>query len=90
MFTVGKYRFNFQHENTPVEVLGQPFSGYTDCYVFEGEDEVPVIVGRGYCSSKDNFNRSVGRKVALTKALQSFDKTYRAEVWNKYFSIIKH
>lgn len=51
--------------------------------------EVGDSVGVAVCSPRDNFSRNVGRKVALTKALQSshFTKYDRTKVWEEYFSM---
>ena len=91
MFEVGKYKFVFQHENCEVIVDGVRFNGFTDCLVFDKEKglESPEIVGRAYCSSVDTFNKAVGRKTSLTRAVQGFSKEERTEIWGKYFSTVR-
>jgi hypothetical protein len=41
-------------------------------------------VGFAACSKEDNFDRRIGRKVALTEALKVYDRTFRKEIWQKY------
>jgi len=63
---------------------GAPFErvqGLTMCTV-----EHPKLsnVGFAACSKDDNFDRKVGRKVALTEALKVYDKTFRTKIWEEY------
>lgn len=46
-----------------------------------------TVVGTAIRSVKDTFNRKVGRKVALTKALSqtNLSKKQRREVWDSFF-----
>ena len=43
-------------------------------------------VGEAICSSKDNYNKEVGRKTSLTRALKEagFSKKSRRDFWNFY------
>lgn len=47
-----------------------------------------VAGGFALCSSRDRFEKKIGRKVALTRALALLDitKEERREIWNAYFS----
>ena len=58
------------------------------------EKEQPVFVGRGNacCSVKDHFQYTVGRKIALTRALRvAFpDKPLRTEAWAAIWEARKH
>ena len=91
MFEVGRYKFVFQHENYPVVIDGLLFNGFTDCLMFNKETglEEPEIIGRAYCSELDTFNKSVGRKMSLTRAIQGFTKDERTEIWGKYFATVR-
>ena len=55
---------------------------YTDCVVWRGE----LLIGEGhsYCSLMDNFDRKVGRKLALARAIAELDKDTRTEIWKEY------
>src|SRR5205814_7263090 len=50
------------------------------------QSEPPLAVGYVRCDSRDNFNRELGRKRALTRALfySFFDRSERAVIWNAY------
>jgi hypothetical protein len=49
-----------------------------------------VYIECAYCHPKDQFNKKIGRKLALTKVLKSlkWDKEIRTMVWNQYFKHI--
>ncbi len=59
----------------------------------ELKDEECEIVGVGEASlhPNDNFNKSVGRKVSLEKALDQMDADYdtRKMIWDEYLHITK-
>lgn len=42
--------------------------------------------GYAFCSHLDRFNRETGRKVALTRALQSLPREIRKKFWEAYFN----
>lgn len=45
----------------------------------------PTIDGISVCNSVDNFNKAVGRKLALEDALKKIDsKEDRKEIWEEY------
>ena len=54
-------------------------------------DEVSFGIGVAYCSEEDNFERAVGRKLALTRALRDsdFTKEERAMIWETYNDMVK-
>lgn len=45
------------------------------------------IVSMAACSKSDRFTRKTGRKIALARALESFDKPFRTLVWEKYWEV---
>lgn len=63
-----------------------PYKGVTTCYIKRGEET--IAEASGFCGQTDKFNKSVGRKVSLTKALHGFDKEFRTNVWNLYFETV--
>ena len=70
------YSFKFQHNTTGKE-------RGTVCRVFnEAGDQ--VIYGVSNVHPKDNFCKEKGRKIALSRAIASWDKNYREQVWNEY------
>lgn len=63
----------------------------------EGENEFSGLLGTAFCSEKDRFEKSKGRKVAFSNLLdvisesQEFgplSKEDRKELWRQYFSQI--
>ena len=55
----------------------------TVCRVFnEAGDQVTYGVSNVH--PKDNFCKEKGRKIALSRAIKSWDKAYREQVWNEY------
>jgi hypothetical protein len=43
-----------------------------------------VANGYAYCKPKDQFNKDVGRKLSLAKAISKFDKSTRTAFWKAY------
>jgi hypothetical protein len=64
--------------------------GSTTAIVNLGTDPVNgvdrTVSAVAWCSSKDQFNREKGRKVALTRLLRQLDlpKDQRKAVWDEY------
>lgn len=97
MFTIDKYKISFAHYATkkPVKV---PFSNTTFthisyCFIDVLIDDVydEIVVGETLCSSNDTFEKAIGRKISLTRALHKggFDREFRTKVWKKYWAITK-
>ena len=70
------YSFKFQHNTT-----GQERG--TVCRIFNEAGE-QVIYGVSNVHPQDNFCKEKGRKIALSRAIKSWDKAYREQVWNEY------
>lgn len=53
--------------------------GITECAIVVSNNGNPEVVKMGcaLCSVQDNFDRKIGRKISLTRALESFDKDFR-------------
>ena len=70
------YSFKFMHNTTGKE-------RGTVCRVFnEAGDQVTYGVSNVH--PKDNFCKEKGRKIALSRAITSWDKAYREQVWSEY------
>ena len=67
-----------------VEFSYERENGKTHCFVFHKNDEQKAH-GVAKCSSKDQFSKNVGRKIALTNAIKPFRKEARQQFWNAYF-----
>lgn len=70
------YSFKFQH-NTKGEERGSV------CRIFNEEGE-QVTYGVPNVHPKDNFCKEKGRKIALARAIKTWDKEYRSQVWDEY------
>ena len=42
------------------------------------------LVGRSWCHRNDQFSKETGRKLALTRALMSYDRGFRTAAWKAY------
>ena len=49
----------------------------------------PVALGHAHQSPKDQYVRSVGRKISLTRAIKDFDKRERTKIWGMYWENCK-
>jgi|WetSurMetagenome_2_1015567.scaffolds.fasta_scaffold271778_3 hypothetical protein len=49
-------------------------------------DGVEVLEGVATCSKLDRFSKEVGRKTALSYAIQGLPRELRAQIWTGYFS----
>jgi hypothetical protein len=46
--------------------------------------EPDTLVGTAQCATGDQFDRRVGRKVSLTRALEKLSKDARTQIWLAY------
>ena len=84
-------RIGFHHSQEPGwYIREQAVRGYTTCVIKLGTREAPEgeFVGEAYCSKLDVFNKEVGRKIALARALNNakFDRNVRKQIWQTYFA----
>lgn len=62
----------------------------TDCTIVNLNDNFIVGKGSTLCSKKDQFQKDIGRKISLSRALSQGDKAYsltkeqHAEIWEGY------
>lgn len=77
MFTNGyKIKFSYVRDNNKAPVT-------TYCEVIDLLNE-EIYVGTASCSKKDFPQKKVGRKVALSRALKTFDRETRKNIWEDY------
>jgi len=48
-----------------------------------------ALEGEAKCSKKDNFNRRVGNRLALTKALKNLPLVTRESIWRAYWQKVR-
>ncbi len=79
-----KYEVTFRHFNR--NNCGNRHPG-TDCYIKEGSK--PYWYGVTELHPRDTYNRNVGRKMSLARALKegNFRKSDRILFWDKYFEV---
>jgi len=64
------------------------YRGRTMCIITENDEEISS--GEAFCSQNDHYDKSIGRKVALTRALaQLDDKEFSTVVWKRYLGTEK-
>lgn len=75
-----QWRVVFEYERDPA---GHPHS--TQCSILDNEDN-EIGYGAAWCHPKDQFNKDVGRKMALSQALKAaaFDLETRKMFWDSY------
>ena len=82
------YSFKFQHNtgNSKGKLEKEEDSQVergTVCRVFNEVGD-QVTYGVSNVHPQDNFCKEKGRKIALSRAITSWDKNYREQVWNEY------
>ena len=82
------YSFKFQHNtgNSKGKLEKEEDSQVergTVCRVFNEVGD-QVTYGVSNVHPQDNFCKEKGRKIALSRAIKSWDKAYREQVWNEY------
>ena len=100
MFIIEDVRVSFIHSVRQED--GKPVRGSTMCVLEKKFNEtepspktyfVTLSHGHGECYVGDQFNKAIGRKVALTRALESNfpgnTKEFRTKLWKKYFELTK-
>lgn len=66
-----------------------PFYGRTICIIEENGEAIRD--GEAFCGvNESKFNKVVGRKLALSRALEGADKEFRTKVWSEYIKATKH
>ncbi len=60
----------------------------TECTIVSPVSGVQSV-GQAVCSKKDRFVRVEGRKLALQRALEIYNREFRTAVWNQYKQVCK-
>lgn len=92
MFNVGDYRVYFKHFPQETGLVGVPYArdvnspleylGKSQCFVTK--NDVEISLGEAYCSVNDNFERSVGRKIAFSRAVSGLERELRTSLWQEF------
>jgi len=85
------YFINFQHDiyDEPRYHHGVWVKGKTVCTIEQGPKDEPIITGYGeaYCSEDDQFQKELGRRMSLTRALEMLwpdSREARRAAWKVY------
>lgn len=60
----------------------------THCHIVDDTEE-ELSHGVAECSKEDQFDKAVGRRLALARAVEPFTKAERREVWSAYYRYMK-
>ena len=84
------YHTNPQHEESPGKLskkveteVKEPLIRATTCVIYNSAGD-SVASGSANVHPKDVFNREKGRRISLSRAMSSWDKEVRAQVWEEY------
>ena len=90
MFQHDDYRVRFRHsrlENPETSMFCKHPLAHAITVCFITKDDVEIGQGESACSRRDNFSRSIGRKISMARALADakFDRDQRCGFWKAYF-----
>ena len=85
------YSFKFYHKNDQPASNGKlskkvedtPIERATTCIIFNEQGD-EVASGTANVHPHDNFCKEKGRKISLARAIKTWDKEYRSQVWDEY------
>jgi len=80
-------RIQFKHDRGPRNGEGNRIiTATTRCILLDSKDN-DISVGSAFCLDGDQFNKEIGRRLALTRAVASsgLNKEDRRTIWNTYF-----
>ena len=85
-----EYMIDFKHINT----LNQKSTTCRLYKICQATDLDAIKIGNKYyklyregfanCHPKDNFQKKIGRKIALTRTIFDFDEKFRKNIWENY------
>ncbi len=76
----------FSHRAVDTEFEGERRCTWAQVIFVDGNMQ---FNGKSTCHPRDNFSKSIGRKLALTNAMADFDRDLRKAVWQEYFNHCK-
>jgi hypothetical protein len=83
--TVNNIEFKVYWKHDNLSALKEKYNGFTYCTIQKiGDMNTNEYFGTSKCVSKDNFNKSKGRIVSLTKAISKGNKAFRTAFWKAY------
>jgi len=85
----GEVRVDFVHVRFHKDEDSESNNHHAITYCLVQNGDGSLRNGIALCSVRDNFDRAIGRKLSLTRALRGLDKPTRTSVWNKYFTVSK-
>ena len=77
-------RVYWKHNNWSALQDKQKYNGSTECVIQEFGASAYYGFGTAYCIKADNFNKSKGRIVSLTKAIKHLPKDVRTLFFQQY------
>jgi hypothetical protein len=82
-----EYAVAFAHRRPTISKVGKTAGVVTLCRIVEVGTNKELAIARAACSAQDNFNRAVGRKIALTRAITTagLGEHTRRALWNAYW-----
>ena len=79
--------FRYEEKALPMALHGESIHNLrgmvTTCQITTRDKKV-IEKGVAYCGPKDRFLKEVGRKIALKRAIASWDKINRSLAWEAY------
>lgn len=82
------YRKTWEEKGATVrkDIPHQP--NVTTCNILnvKGKEESSVCSGKAVRNVTDNFNKEIGRKLSMTRAIMGLSKDVRRQIWQAYFS----
>jgi hypothetical protein len=83
-----EYKVCFKHYKGEEKTGDIKFKALTNCWIVDDYGNMHGAYGYAYCSIADNFQKSTGRKIALTRAIEPFTRAERKEIWDQYFQYV--
>lgn len=74
-----EYSIRFQHQTTGS-------NRHTYCRILILPERKVLVEDDAYCHTIDNFNRTIGRRLSLTRTLRSLPKDFRRVAWMCYLN----
>jgi len=86
----------WQHNPALQHQVGDGGTGTTLCMVFPGKVKLKerhghqsAGMGSAWCSKKDQFCKSIGRKISLRRAIAGMEREHRKEIWEQVLAATK-